>query len=132
MPRPRMLHDISFKNIPKGFLVLNVLVTSIYTIGVLCSLLAAALLPDLRATAIMLSGIVNGLATILMATVVDPKSAQITDQAYQGTRPISDVKSVVFGLLVGRIFGTLIIAQILLIPFTHYIAFFTKIIAKFS
>ena len=85
--------------------------TAIYTIGVLCSLLAGAYLPELRATAIQLSGIVNGIATILFALIVDPSGARITDQAAQGERPESDVKSVVFFLICGRLLGTLILAQ---------------------
>ena len=47
----------------KQFLILNAFVTAIYTIGVLCALLAGAYLPQYRATAIQLSGIVNGIAT---------------------------------------------------------------------
>ena len=103
MPSLRMFDNISLKRLPKQFLVINIVVTSIYTIGVLCSLYAGAHLPHLRATASQLSGIVNGMATILFTMFVDPSGARITDQATHGVRPEADVKSVVFFLQAGRL-----------------------------
>ena len=128
LPRWHSLKDISLKQLPKSFLLINICVTAIYTIGVLCSLLAGALLPESRATAIQLSGIVNGIATIMLATMVDPAGAQITDQVSQGLRSESQLKSVVFFLLMGRLIGTLILAQLLFYPFTQYIVFFTRLL----
>lgn len=128
MPRLSMLRGVSLKNLPKRFLILNGLVASIYSIGVLASLLAGAYLPDLRATAIQLSGIVNGLATILFTLMVDPAGARITDQAVHGNRSASDVKSVVVFLLLSRMIGLLVIAQIILTPATRYIMSITRLI----
>ncbi len=128
-PSLAQLRTTSLKNLPKGFLMTNAVVTSVYTIGVLCALLAGAYLPDFRATAFQLSGIVNGLATILLTLVVDPSGARITDQAYHGVRPDDDVRNVVFFLLVGRLVGTLVLAQVIFLPFSAYIAFVTKLIA---
>ncbi len=129
LPSLQALKTISLGSIPRGFLVLNVVVTSVYTIGVLCALAAGAMLPELMATAIQLSGIVNGLATILFTVFVDPAGARITDQAINGLRPENDVRSVVFFLLAGRILGTAILAQLLFGPFTLYIAWVTQVIA---
>ncbi len=130
-PRLSMLSDISWRRLPKTFLILNCLVASLYTIGVLCSLLAGAYLPHFRATAIQLSGIVNGIATILFTVMVDPSGARITDQAFHGKRPYSDVKSVVFFLLMGKLIGTLVLAQLFLMPFTWYIMEVTRWVAHF-
>ncbi|MBT5856307.1 DUF2837 family protein [bacterium] len=129
LPRWGTLKTISLKTLPKNFLIMNIFVTAIYTIGVLCALLAGAHLPELRSTAIQLSGIVNGVATILFAIIVDPSGARITDQAYHGDRPESDVKSVVFYLLLTRLIGTLIVAQVLFFPFAKYIMIVTEFIA---
>tara|TARA_A100001011_G_scaffold290720_1_gene302205 strand:- start:741 stop:1562 length:822 start_codon:yes stop_codon:yes gene_type:complete len=126
LPKWSVLSVISLKTLPKSFLIYNIFVTAIYTIGVLCSLLAGAYLPEFRSTAIQLSGIVNGIATILYATIVDPIGAKITDEAAHGDRDINEVKSVVFYLLVGRLVGTLVIAQLLFMPFTSYILIVTK------
>ncbi len=127
-PKLAALKTISFTNIPKTFLIMNMLVTAIYTIGVLCSLLASAYLPDMRATANQLSGIVNGLATILLTLFVDPSGARITDEAFHNIRPENDVRSVVFGLQMGRLIGTLLIAQIFFMPFTKYIVWVTRLL----
>ncbi len=125
--RPRFsdFSGVSLKNLPKTFLILNSVVTSVYTIGVLCSLLAGAFLPTMRSTAIQLSGIVNGIATILLTLFVDPAGARITDQSYHNQRPYNDVVSVVFFLQIGRLFGTLVLAQLLFKPFTLYIMWVT-------
>ena len=101
--------------IPKGFLVANVMVTGIYTIGVLSALYAGALFPQYRSTAVLLSAIVNGFATVLVATIVDPTAARITDQALRGERSERDVKLMVMWLAVTRLLGTLL-AQVLFIP----------------
>lgn len=130
-PSIKHFRHVSWTNLPKTFLVINIFVTSIYTIGVLCAMLAGAYLPEYRATAIQLSGIVNGIATILFATLVDPTGARITDQAHHKQRPESDVKSVIIFLLAGRLIGTLIIAQLLFYPFTQYILVFTKLISTY-
>ncbi|MDD5457002.1 MAG: DUF2837 family protein [Candidatus Margulisbacteria bacterium] len=127
-PKFSMLKDIHLKSIPKKFLILNGLVASIYSIGVLSSLLAGAYLPDLRATAIQLSGIVNGIATILFTLMVDPTGARITDQAVHKKRPDADVKSVVFFLIISRIIGVLIISQLILFPAVEYIMAITRLI----
>ena len=71
IPRISSLKTITFKSLPKGFLIFNVFVTSIYVIGVLFSI-AGAYLPEYRSTAIQLSGIVNGMATIMFTIFVDP------------------------------------------------------------
>ena len=121
---------ISLSNLPKGFLIINVVVTSIYTIGVLCSLLAGAYLPEFRATAIQLSGIVNGIATVLFTLFVDPSGARITDQAVHNKRDQEDVRSVVFFLQLGKMIGTLFIAQLLFKPLAKYIMEVTIIISN--
>jgi len=127
-PRVAALKTLSLTDVPKGFLVANVIVTSIYVIGVLCALLAGAMLPEFRSTALQLSGIVNGMATILFTIFVDPPGARVTDQAVNGKRSENDVRSVVFFLQLGKMLGILIFAQVLLRPLSYYIVWVTEII----
>ena len=115
-PTKRSFREISLKNIPKAFLIFNAIMVSIYAIGVLASMLAGAMVPEYRVTATQLSAIVNGIATILLTIMVDPTAALITDQAARGKRPESDVRSMVFYIILGRVIGTLIISQLLLFP----------------
>lgn len=121
LPNRLSFRDLSLKNIPKTFLVLNILMVSIYAIGVLAAMLAGAFVPDYRVTATQLSAIVNGIATILLTLMVDPTAALITDQASRGKRPERDVRAMVFYLISGRVLGTLLISQLLLIPSAEYI-----------
>ena len=124
-PRIPSLSDLSLHNIPKWFLVFNLFIGSLYAIGVLVSLYAGAHIPEYRTTASQLSGIVNGIATILLALMVDPTGAWVTDQAVQGKRPEKDVRTVVFYLVAGRVVGTLLLSQLLFIPGTEYIKMVT-------
>jgi hypothetical protein len=130
LPRLSMLKDIRWHKIPHTFIYLNILMVGIYAVGVLSSLLAGAMLPDMRATAVQLSGIVNGLATIMLAIAVDPAGAHITDQAVRGKRPLGDVRTMVFFLVTGRLVATLILAQLFLAPATTYIMYVTQVIGK--
>ncbi|HHV71584.1 MAG TPA: DUF2837 family protein [Clostridia bacterium] len=129
------IKNISYKQVknhtktdlPMSFLFLNILITSVHTIGVLSAIYAGVLIPQFRLTASQLSGIINGIATILLAVVVDPKSAVITDQVLQGKRKKSDVNSMVIYLVGGKILGTLL-GQLLFIPASKIIVFFTQLI----
>jgi len=122
--RKRPLHLPGFKqpgangrqcDIPPAFLVANTAVVGIWTTGVLSALYAGALLPDYRSTASLLSGVVNGLATVLAAMIVDPTAAMITDQAIRGRREQNDVRQMVYYLCLTRILGT-VLAQFLFLP----------------
>ena len=130
LPTFQSLQNIHWNRIPHLFIYLNVIMVSIYAIGVLASLYAGAHLPDFRATAANLSGIVNGIATVLLAIMVDPTSAHIVDQVVRGKRPETDARSVVFFLIMGRVFGTLILSQILFWPSAKYIMGATSFVTK--
>ena len=128
LPNRKSFDGLSLKGIPQTFLWLNLIMVSIYAIGVLCSLMAGALMPEYRITATQLSGIVNGIATILFTLMVDPVAAHITDQAVRGKRKEGDVRTVVFYIVLGRVVGTLILSQILFIPGTTYIRAVTALV----
>jgi len=122
LPRKDSLKLITARriSIPKGFLILNIIVTGVYTTGVLSSLYAGALFPEFRSTAALLSAVVNGIATVLAATVVDPTAASITDQALRGERSEDDVKQMALYLSCTRILGT-IFAQVIFLPSACFI-----------
>ncbi|RJQ28618.1 MAG: DUF2837 family protein [Peptococcaceae bacterium] len=114
--------------IPRTFLFLNIIVTGVYTIGVLSALYAGALFPDFRSTATLLSAVINGVATILAATVVEPTAAAITDQALHGDRSEEDVKQMALYLTVTRLIGT-ILAQAIFLPSAHVIKWVATLLA---
>jgi hypothetical protein len=132
LPSLRYLAGVNYRAIPRTFLYCNVLMVGIYAVGVLAALLAGAFLPEQRATAVQLSGIVNGLATIMLAVLVDPAGAHITDQVVHGKRPLNDVWTMVFFLQAGRLLATLILAQLILWPAARYIMAVTEWIARLA
>ncbi|MFH1387585.1 MAG: lipid II flippase Amj family protein [bacterium] len=121
LPTKKSFINLTLQGIPRGFLWTNLIVVSIYAIGVLSSLYAGALVPEFRITASQLSAIVNGIATILLVSLVDPTCAYITDQAIRGKRQEADVRAMVFYIIMGRVVGTLILSQLLFLPAAEYI-----------
>ncbi len=115
MPLPESLQRASRFKLPRSFLLLSVIVTSVYTVGVSATIYASALEPDLARTATTLSGVINGVGTLLLVLLIDPVSALITDQALRGARPVSAVSSIVVWQIVGRFVGTLM-AQVIFLP----------------
>ncbi|KNF09900.1 protein of unknown function DUF2837 [Gottschalkia purinilytica] len=122
LPKKSMIEKLNIKNIPKKLIILNTLITGIYTVGMYSSFYASTLVSSSsRIAASASSGMVNGIATILLTIFVDPKSAIITDQVLRGERSYNDVKSLVTLLIVSKLVGTLL-GQILLIPSANIIA----------
>jgi hypothetical protein len=108
--------------LPMRIVVINTVATAIWTVGVLASLYAAHLDPELRVTSSQLSGIINGVATILLFVVVDPHLSLINDDVLQGRASEAYFRRCIVWMLVSRLAGTLL-AQLLLIPAARLIAF---------
>jgi Alternate to MurJ len=115
LPSPQMLARFSAAHVPMKLLVGNTIVVGIYAVGVQAATYASVLNPAESRTAVLLSGIINGIATIAFTLVVDPTSAYITDQAVRGERSIAEVKSMIFYLALTAIIGTLL-SQLILYP----------------
>jgi len=125
-PSKTMLERLRYREIPKRLLILNVLVTGIYTIGVLSASYAATLVSmENRLAVVASSGMINGIASILLTLLIDPKSAMITDQALRGKRPYGDVKALVVLLITSKVVGTLL-GQLLFLPAARVIASFYR------
>ncbi len=115
LPLPESVRKASRFRLPRSFLLLNILVTAVYTVGISATMYASALAPDLARTATTLSGVVNGVGTLLLVLLIDPVSALITDQALRGSRPVVEVSHIVVWQVAGRLIGTLL-AQLLFYP----------------
>ena len=119
-----------FRSIPKGFLFGNVLVISIYTVGVMAAIFAGAELGDKAArTANLLSSVVNGLATITLSVIVDPTISLIADQAVKKERSQKDVFTMAVGLMFGMLLGVLL-SQAVFTPAVAVISFFATLLAS--
>ncbi len=115
------------KKLPPEFLIFQMLVTAFYTVGVLSTIYAAALAPELRATAVNLSGIVNGIATMLLFILVDPTAALITDQCITDIRPVEHAKSMNLYLVIFRFLGT-ILAQFIIILTAYFVLWAARLV----
>ncbi|QNB48119.1 DUF2837 family protein [Thermanaerosceptrum fracticalcis] len=123
----RHLKSIEWSRIPLTFIFTNPILVSFYSVGVLASIYAGYLIPEYRLTASQLSGIINGIATVLLVVIVDPISALILDETLKGKREEAELKSAIGLLAGGKFLGTLL-AQILLVPAAQIIAFITRVI----
>lgn len=126
-PRLSALKSLGLGKIPPTFLILNLIITSISTIGVLSSIYAGVMVPEYRITASQLSGIINGTATILLAIVVDPQAAIITDQTLQGVRDRKEANTMVVFLVGGKILGT-IVSQFIFLGAVQVVVRITKVL----
>ncbi len=130
IPKISYLKEIKLKDIPLRLFFFNMIVTSIYTIGVLSALYASLLAPDRHGSAIMASGLINGIATILLALFIDPKISVLADGVVNGKGSYATLKGISVLMIASRLLGT-IIAQILFIPGAQYIAWITKFFVLF-
>lgn len=103
------------KRIPATFILANIFVIGIHTVGVVASVYAGAAVPDLERTASLLSSVVNGFATIALGLIVDPTAAVITQETMDEKRPVKDVYAMGLLLISSMFIGTLV-SQLLLEP----------------
>jgi len=127
LPKFSYLKDTKIKDIPVRLFLINMVITAIYTIGVLSALYAGLLVPERQATANMSSGLINGMATILLVIFVDPKVSVVADDVVNRQGSYQTLKNISLMMVCSRLLGTLI-AQLLFIPGAKYIAWFTQFI----
>ncbi len=127
LPTLAELRQFSPRDLPLKLLIGNVVVTGIQAIAIVASYYASILQPEVARTALSASGLVNGIATIAFALIVDPTSAFLVDQAVKGERPIEHIRSMVFYLALTFIAGTLL-SQLILYPAALYIGDAAKLL----
>ena len=127
LPKFSYLRGTKLKEIPIKLFLVNMIITAIYTIGVLSALYAALLAPERASTAIMASGLINGVATILLVIFIDPKVSVIADDVVNQRGSYQKLKTISLLMVTSRLFGTLL-AQLFFIPGAKYVAWFTQFI----
>jgi hypothetical protein len=127
VPNKKNLTVHSKSKFPLKIFVFNIIAVAILTVGVLSALYAGFITPELRTTASSLSAIVNGFATILMFVIIDPHLSILTDEVVEGKYSESSFRGTIRYMVLARFIGT-ILAQFLLVPFAHFIAFVAEII----
>ncbi|MFT8390986.1 MAG: lipid II flippase Amj family protein [Sporolactobacillus sp.] len=128
LPHLRDLKGITYRTIPKRLFVVNVAITSIYTVGVLSSLYASLLVPSNYAqTAVMSSGVINGLATILLTLFIDPQASVLADRVVKKESKYIYLKSYSLTMISSKLVGT-VVAQVIFIPAAYYVAWFSRLL----
>ena len=105
---------------PTTILIFNVFAVAFLTTGVFCSLYAGFLDTNLRTTASSLSGVVNGLATILLVIFIDPYLSALTDDVVEQIEDEAFFRHCIVLFVVTRLVGT-VFGQLLLVPGAHLV-----------
>ncbi|RTE07119.1 lipid II flippase Amj family protein [Paenibacillus whitsoniae] len=120
------ISEFRYLGVSKRFLFINIVVTAFYSVGVLASLYAAHLLPDHATTASQASGLINGVATILLTIFIDPQLGLITDKALHDEKRRDQLGKIYALLMTTRFLGTLL-AQVFLVPSALFIGWIVKL-----
>jgi len=120
VPSRENLTRLSWRGIPLSIIVFNALATSVLTVGVIASLYAGHLDPQLRLTANSLSPVINALSTILLFVFIDPYLSILTDDVVSGQATEALFRRCVVLFVASRLAGT-ILAQLILVPAAHII-----------
>jgi len=112
---------------PWRIFILNTLAVAVLTIGVLSAVYASYLNPEYRTTASNLSGFINGFATIVMFTFIDPHLSAMTDDVMLGKCNESTFRRYIVYLTIARLLGTLL-AQLIFLPAAHLLAWVATVI----
>lgn len=119
-PRWSMLQSLKYHGVSYRLFAVNIVVTGIYTVGVLSALYAAYLFPSMATAAAQSSGLINGIATILLTVFVDPHLALLTDKAQHDPVARQHLGTIFGAFMFSRLAGTLL-AQLLFIPAAYWI-----------
>ncbi len=128
VPSAKNVAQIDLKdNFPWKVFIMNVVAVAIITVGVMASLYAGYLNPDLRTTSSTLSSVINGFATILMFVFIDPFLSIMTDEVVLGKCKESLFRRYIVYMVLARIVGTLI-AQLIFMPSAEIIKYLSGIL----
>ena len=113
--------------LPWNIFVMNVIGSGLLATGVLSSLYAGAIAPELRMTTSNLSAVVNFAGTIMLFAFVDPYLSYVTDGAAKASEGDAKLRAAVFGMAGSRLLGT-VMAQFLLVQGAHIIVWIARIL----
>lgn len=127
LPSKKTVSNIDIKELPVRILVFNIIAVAVLVVGSLAPIYAGILEPSLRATCLSLSGIINGLATILLFIFIDPFLSMMTDDVIEGKCSEGSFRRCVVGMVGTKIIGT-ILAIPLLVPAAKVIVLVAQVL----
>ncbi|MFL0249500.1 lipid II flippase Amj family protein [Clostridium neuense] len=124
-PSKESVVKINYKKIPRRVVTYNFVAVALVTVGALAPIYAFRMAPNLRATCVTLSSVVNGAATILSTIFIDPQMSIMTEDVMDGKCTREDFKSCVIAMVGSKMLGTFA-AVFLLVPGAYAIVFAAK------
>jgi hypothetical protein len=115
IPVKNNLSNINYKKLPLKIIIFNIIAVSLITVGSLAPIYAGNIAPDLRATCITLSSIINGVATVLISIFIDPWLSIMTDEVIEGKCSEEEFRACVVAMVGSKSKGTFA-SLFLLIP----------------
>jgi hypothetical protein len=113
--------DVGNRKLPVMILFANMLVISVWSAGVLSSMFAGVLVPEYRATAVHMSALINGIATIIMFLYCDPFIARVVDDTTDSDEDKEFSSRLIRYAALSHVAGVLL-AQVVLLPGAWLIA----------
>lgn len=117
----------NFRTLPFKLMFLNTIAVALLTVGALAPIYAGSLEPELRATCITLSAILNGFAVIVMAVFIDPHLSIMTDDVIDGKCSMAEFNNCVAGMVITKVIGTALSFAVL-VPSAYLIVKVAKFI----
>jgi len=127
VPAAENITKFSLKGVPKQLMFLEFSAISVNTISFLSCVYAGVLAPDIRATCITMSGVINSIAAIIVTILQDPQLSLMIDEVIEGKRQESQFRSCIRALVASRVIG-IFFSSVLLIPAAYWVIFIARII----
>lgn len=122
IPKSRNIKTIRLSTLPFGVMIMNIFAVAMMTVGTIAPIYSGVLEPSLRATCITLSGVINGVSTILLYIFVDPYLSIRTDDVIDGAMQEPEFRRLVIGMVGSKVLGAAM-AIPLLIPAAKVIVY---------
>jgi hypothetical protein len=127
VPVKENITQLNYKKLPLKIIIYNLITVALLTVGVLAPIYAGTIAPDLRATCITLSAVINGVATILMSIFIDPQLSIMTDDVVEGKCTEEDFRTCVIAMVGSKTLGTFA-SLLLIIPSSYLIVVIARVI----
>ena len=127
IPSKLDLGIFNLRRLPFKLMLLNTISVTLLTVGALAPIYAGSLAPEVRATSITLSAILNGFAVIVMAVFIDPHLSIMTDDVIDGKCSIAEFNNCVAGMVITKILGT-VLSFAVLVPSAYLIVMVARFI----
>ncbi len=101
---------ITFSFTDIKYLFLNAIITCIYTGATLAAVYSAYVIPRFRVTSLSFSFLINGIATFIFVTMIDPYISLLTDEAMNDKTKFSHFYSLIKYFMLARIAGVVLSA----------------------